>query len=126
MARKMTPTLTEAELKLMDVVWKLGEATVNDVLDALPKEQSPAYNTVLTILRILEQKQYLGHKKSGRAHVYRPIVNRDQARQTAVRDMVSRFFNNSPEALMVNILSDEKISATELKRLNKMIDNSSK
>ena len=126
MARKMTPTLTEAELKLMDVVWKLGEATVNDVLIALPKEQSPAYNTVLTILRILEQKQYLGHEKSGRAHVYRPIVNRDQARQTAVRDMVSRFFNNSPEALMVNILSDEKISATELKRLNKMIDNSSK
>lgn len=126
MARKKTPTLTEAELKLMDVIWRLGEATVNDVLEALPKEQTPAYNTVLTILRILEKKKYLRHIKQGRAHVYRAVVGRDEARRTALREVVSRFFDNSPELLMVNILNDESVSSAELKKLYSMIDENSK
>lgn len=124
MARKRTPTLTEAEFKLMDVIWKRGKASVSDVLEGLPETDAPAYNTVLTILRILEDKEYLSHTKSGRAHVYHPLISREQAQSTAVRHVVSRFFNNSPEMLMVNLLKDEKLAPEELTRLREMIRTS--
>ena len=124
MARRRTPTLTEAEIKLMDVIWRKGQASVSDVLEGLPSEDAPAYNTVLTILRILEDKQYLRHTKNGRAHIYHPLISREQAQSTAVRHVVSRFFNNSPELLMVNLLNDEKLSPDELTRLRAMISES--
>jgi len=124
MARKKTPTLTGSELKLMNVVWEKGETTVHDILEALPKKERPAYNTVLTIMRILEQKGYLAHTKDGRAHLYRPLVDRHEARQSALKHMVSSFFDNSPELLVQNILDDDKITADELARLKKMIEES--
>lgn len=124
MARKKTPTLTEAESRLMVVIWELGEATVNEVVAALPERDRPAYNTVLTLLRILEQKGYLRHSKEGRAHVYRPHVSRNQARQQVVRHMVRSFFNDSPELLLLSVLEDEKLSAAELERLKQMIQTS--
>lgn len=124
MARKKTPTLTASELKLMNVVWEKGETTVHDILEALPKDETPAYNTVLTIMRILEQKGYLSHTKDGRAHLYRPLVGRHEARQSALKHMVRSFFDNSPELLVQNILDDEKITTDELNRLKKMIEES--
>jgi len=122
MARKATPTLTEGELRLMQVIWQLGEGTVNDVMQALPGRTGLAYNTVLTTLRILERKGYLSHDKAGRAHVYRPLVSRSQARHKAVRHMVQSFFNDSPEALLLNVLENEELSAEDLERLRKMIE----
>ena len=122
MARKKTPTLTEAELKVMLAVWEAGEATVNDVVEAMPTDDRPAYNTVLTIMRILEQKGYLKHSKQGRAHVYRPVVSRGQARSQVVRHMVRSFFNDSPELLVLSILENEKLTPEELDRLKQMID----
>jgi predicted transcriptional regulator len=124
MARKKTPHLTEAELRLMRVVWELGEATVNDVIAALPGRSAPAYNTVLTILRILEQKGYLRHGKAGRAHVYRPLVSQEQARKKAVRHMVKSLFDGSPEALVLSIMKNEKLEPKDLARLQKMIEES--
>jgi len=124
MARKKTSTLTEAESRLMAVIWQSGEATVNEVVAALPERDRPAYNTVLTLLRILEQKGYLRHIKEGRAHVYRPQVSRNQARQQVVRHMVQRFFDNSPELLLLSVLENEKLSAEELERLKQMIEAS--
>ncbi|MFC1475485.1 BlaI/MecI/CopY family transcriptional regulator [Candidatus Zixiibacteriota bacterium] len=121
MARKKTPTLTEVESKLMAIVWELGEATVNDVVAVLPEKNRPAYNTVLTTMRILEQKGYLRHIKEGRAHVYRPLVSRNQARRQVVRHMVQSFFNDSPELLLLSILENEKMSPAELERLKQMI-----
>lgn len=121
MARKKTPTLTEAELRVMLAVWEEGEATVNDVVEAMPPDDRPAYNTVLTIMRILEQKGYLQHTKQGRAHVYRPIVSRGQARSQVVRHMVRSFFNDSPELLVLSILENEKLTPEELERLKQMI-----
>lgn len=108
----------------MNVVWEKGETTVHDILEALPKDERPAYNTVLTIMRILEQKGYLAHTKDGRAHLYRPLVDRREARQSAVKHIVSSFFENSPELLVQNILDDDKITADELARLKKMIEES--
>lgn len=121
MARKESPVLTEAELPLMDVIWARGACTVNDVLEALPNDPPLAYNTVLTTLRILEDKGYLEHEKDGRAFVYKPRVPREQARHSALRLLLSRFFENSAEQLVQNLLQSEKLSAPEIKRLKKMI-----
>ena len=125
MARPKSPTLTEAELRLMDVLWKKETATVSDVVAALPGAAPLAYSTVLTTLRILERKGYVSHQKEGRAYVYAPVVGREEARRNVVRYMMSRFFNNSPEALMLNILENEAVDGDVLDRLKRMVDESS-
>jgi predicted transcriptional regulator len=123
LARKKSPNLTEAELRLMDVVWEKGEATVSEVAEALPRQLGLAYNTVLTTMRILEEKGFLQHTKSkeGRAFVYRAVVGREEASRTAVRYLVSRFFRNSPELLVLNLLEDEELSGRELRRIRELI-----
>ncbi len=125
MARPKSPTLTEAELRLMDVLWKKEAATVRDVVAALPGNEPLAYSTVLTTLRILERKGYVSHEKEGRAYVYQPVVGREDARRSVVRYMMSRFFNNSPEALMLNILENETVDGDVIDRLKRMVDESS-
>ena len=122
MARKRTPTLTEAELRVMKVVWKQGTATVNDVTDALPAGKRLAYNTILTTMRILEKKGYLRREKAGRAHVYRPAVTKSQARTKAVRQMVQSFFDDSPEQLVLSVLENEKLTPEEIARLKTLIN----
>ena len=121
MARKESTTLTEAELRLMNVLWDRGPSTVKDVLDALPADPPLAYTTILTFLRILEDKGYLEHEKDGRAFLYKPRVPRDQARQSAVRQILSRFFEGSAEQLVLNLLNTEKLSSEEMKSLRKLI-----
>jgi len=123
LARKKSPNLTEGELRLMDVVWEKGSATVAEITEALPRQLGLAYNTVLTTMRILEEKGYLTHTKSdeGRAFRYSPVVGRDEAGRHAVRYLVSRFFRNSPELLVLNLLEDEDLSAKELDRIRKLI-----
>ncbi len=122
MARKKTPTLTDGELRLMEIIWDRGEATVGEILDQLTEATPPAYNTVLTIMRILEQKGYVSHVKQGRAFVYRPLIDRNLARAKAVKYLVSSFFNNSPEQLMLSILKNEGLTPDELQHLKKMIE----
>ncbi len=121
MPRKKSPTLTEAELKLMKVIWKLTEATVNAVIEALPENDRPAYNTVLTTMRILEDKGQLRRVKKGRAHVYIPVVSQIQAQGKALQHMVSNFFNNSPELLLLSVLKNDSMSKEELERLKQMV-----
>lgn len=121
MARKTSPGLTDAELRLMEVVWEKGTATVSDVVDSLPGRVNLAYSTVLTTLRILEQKGYLKHVKEGRAFVYQPLIGRDQAREKAVTHLVRRFFEGSPELLMLNLVEGRKIGPEELQRLRQRI-----
>ena len=124
MARKKSRTLTDAELRLMDILWEKGPATLGEVVDALPRGLSLAYSTVLTTLRILEQKGYVHHEQRGRAFVYRPVIGRDKARRGAVQSLLSRFFSGSPELLVQNILENERLDRTELERLKKMIGES--
>jgi BlaI family transcriptional regulator, penicillinase repressor len=128
LARKRSPNLTEAELRLMDVLWDRGTATVAEVADALPRDLGLAYNTVLTTLRILEEKGYVAHTKreEARAFVYEPLVGRDEAGRSAVRYLVSRFFRNSPELLVLNLLEDEQLDEKELRRIRKLIAEESK
>jgi len=124
MARKKSPTLTEAELRLMEVLWERGKSTVTDVADAVSGDAPLAYSTVLTTLRILERKGYLRHAKEGRAFVYEPLVGRGEASRSAVRYVLSRFFGNSPELLVLNMLEDEQIDQQELERLKGLIERS--
>lgn len=123
MPRPPSINLTEAELRIMDVIWDKGSASVADVAEALPKKPELAYNTVLTTMRILEDKGYLTHTKpkEGRAFVYAPVVGRDEASRKAVRHLVSRFFRDSPELLVLNLLRDEELSQAELDRIRKML-----
>lgn len=120
MARKPSSTLTEGELRLMDVLWRLSAATVGTVTEALG-DPPLAYNTVLTTLRILEKKGYVKHKLVGRAFVYSATVEREFAQNSAVSQILSRFFNNSPRELMLNVLESEKIDGEELARLRELI-----
>ena len=124
MPRKQSPTLTEAELRIMDVLWQKGAGTVQQVLDWLPEKPALAYNTVLTTVRILEKKGYVGHAKDGRAHVYEPLIERKDATRSEIRHLVSRFFRNSHDALVLNILEDSEIEGEEVERLRKMLEGS--
>lgn len=126
MARTKSRSLTEAELKLMNVLWTRGGGTVNDVLDSLPQDPAPAYSTVLTTLRILEEKGYVKHKKDGRAFLYVPRVPREQAQRNALRLLLSWFYENSAEQLVLTILKDEKLDAGELRRLRQVIAEAEK
>jgi len=124
MPPRKSPTLTEAELRLMDVVWRKGSATVHQLLEALPNKPSLAYNSVLTTIRILEKKGYVKHVKDGRAHIYLPLIGRKEATRFEVRNLVSRFFKDSHELLVLNILEDQNIDPEELKRLNELLERS--
>lgn len=123
LARKKPANLTDAELRLMDVLWEKGRATVAEVAEALPKDLGLAYNTVLTTMRILEDKGFLRHSKAkeGRAFVYRPVVGRAAASRNAVRHLLRRFFGNSPEALVLNLLDDETLSKPEAQRIRELL-----
>lgn len=122
MARKKTPTLTDGELRIMKIVWELGEATVNDIIEKMPEDSNLAYNTVLTMMRIMEQKEYLKHEKKGRAHVYNALISKTQARLQVVNHMVDSFFNGSPELLVQSLIDDEKLELSDIEKLKKMIN----
>lgn len=124
MARKKSTTLTEAELRLMEVLWEKGEATVGEVTEALPARFGLAYNTVLTTMRILEEKRYVQHSKpeQGRAFVYRPRVDRADATRSAVRELLRRFFSQSHEALVLNILRDEEMDEHKRQRIRELLE----
>jgi BlaI family transcriptional regulator, penicillinase repressor len=122
LARSKSATLTEAELRIMNVLWDRNSATVHEVLEALPAKPALAYNSVLTIIRILEKKGYLKHVKDKRAHVYTPQVDRQHATRFEVRHLISRFFGNSHEQLVLNVLEETSIDAEELDRLRQLLE----
>jgi BlaI family transcriptional regulator, penicillinase repressor len=115
-------TLTEAELRLMDVLWQQGPSTVQQVLEALPGKSPLAYNSVLTTIRILEKKGYVRHIKDGRAYIYRALVEREEASRSEIRHLAHRFFQNSHEMLVLNILEERGVDAEELNRLRQLLE----
>jgi predicted transcriptional regulator len=122
MPRPASPTLTEAELRLMKVLWSLGAATPAEVLKALPREPALAESTVRTILGILRDKGYVLAEPRGRAFTYRPVVDRAEAGRSAVRELVRRFFEGSPRDLVLSVLGDGELDAAEVARLREIID----
>ena len=126
MPPRQSEILTEAELRVMKVLWERGSGTVQQVLDSIEEKPSLAYNSVLTTIRILERKGYLQHIKDGRAHVYAPVVRQEDASRSEIRHLVSRFFKDSQQDLVLNILEDQGIEPEELNRLRKMLLRSEK
>ncbi len=117
--------LTEAELRLMKILWRRGESAVTDLVEALPEGEQLAYNSVLTTIRILEQKGYVEHRQEGRAFVYWPCVKENEAGRSEVRNVMNRFFGNSREKLLLSLLGDKEISTEELDRLRDAIRSAS-
>jgi predicted transcriptional regulator len=105
----------------MKILWRRGESSVTDLVAALPGGESLAYNSVLTTVRILEQKGYVRHRQQGRAFVYAPLVAEQEAGRSEVRNVLNRFFGNSREQLVLSLLGDDGISAEELRHLKEAI-----
>ena len=124
MARPRSSTLTEGEQRIMEVLWRLGEGSVQDVTTALAGPEPAAYTTVLTMLRILHEKKYVDYRKEGKAHVYVPLVTRDAARSSALKQLLRRFFDDSPEALAQHLMREEDIDLQELERLSARVAQS--
>ncbi len=121
MPPKKSNTLTEAELRLMKILWRRGASAVNDLVAAMPDGEALAYNSVLTTIRILEQKGYVEHRQEGRAFIYWAVVEEIEASRSEVKHVLSRFFGNSREQLLLSLLGDGEISRDELERLKAAI-----
>jgi predicted transcriptional regulator len=122
MPRPKSLTMTDGELRLMRVLWDRGEASVGAVVDALKTRPKPAYNTVLTLLRIMEKKGYVTHRKDGRAFIFLPKVDRTDASRSALQTLINRFFDGSQRNLILNLLEDEQLSPEALKELKERIE----
>lgn len=105
----------------MRVLWEKGESTVGEVVAELRDKPKPAYNTVLTLLRILERKGYVTHRKAGRAFIFLPSIDRGRARKNALKTFVNRFFDGSPRLLVLNLLEDDQLSSEELAQLRQKL-----
>ena len=123
--RRRSPALTDAEHRIMHVLWDRPGSTVGDVVEKIQGPSRPAYNSVLTILRILEKKGYVTHEKDGRAFVYSAVVDRQQARRGALSHLLSRFFNGSREELVMDLFGHEEVDADELAKIKALFDRQS-
>ncbi len=121
MPPKRSITLTEAELRLMKLLWVRGESAVADLVSALAEETPLAYTSVLTTVRVLEKKGYVTHRQEGRAFLYNPCIAEYEAGRSEVKHVLQRFFGNSRERLLLSLLGDEEITPDELQRLKEAI-----
>jgi predicted transcriptional regulator len=119
-SRKKSLVLTDHELRLMEVLWKLRRATVAEVVDELLPPPL-AYTTVLSTLRTLEQKGYLAHEEDGRAYVYRPLVARERAAKSAIDNILDRFFKGSPGDFAVALLDDTRLSDADVAKIKTLL-----
>ncbi|MGO4885315.1 MAG: BlaI/MecI/CopY family transcriptional regulator [Bryobacteraceae bacterium] len=119
--RAPSKTLTEQELAIMKIVWERQTATVRDVYEALRERRKVAYTTVMTMMKILEQKGYLNRKQVERAYVYRPAQPKSKVIRAMVRDFVNRVFNGSAEPLLVHLIEDRGLTADELDEIRRLI-----
>lgn len=126
MARKTSPNLTEAEQRVMRVLWEEGSLTVRQVFEILSKQMDVAYTTIQTILTILEKKNYVNSEKEDRAYVFSAIVSKREAQSEALKTLVQQFFNGSPQALAQHLISESDADLIMVDELQKMIDENNK
>ncbi len=119
--RPRTATLTPQELEIMKVVWHKGDATVRDVYEALLEHRKIAYTTVMTMMKILEQKGYLKKRREERAYIYRPAHPEKVVVRSMVREFVDRVFNGSAQPLLVHLVQDRQLSEEELEEVARLI-----
>lgn len=124
MARNKSSQLTDGEQNIMEVLWDKGEASVRDITDALSKEKQTAYTTVQTLCKILAEKGYADYRKEGKAFIYMPLISQDEARESALKNMLNKFFGGSPKVLAQHLIQKSDIAAEDLEELQRKIDKS--
>ncbi|MEM7246968.1 MAG: BlaI/MecI/CopY family transcriptional regulator [Acidobacteriota bacterium] len=115
--------LTDVELELMSLLWKLGEARVRELIEALPAGRDLAYTSVSTVVRILETKGMVGSRKDGRAHVYRPLVSKQEYEGRSVDHLVDKVFDGTPTALVQRLLEHDGLSRDELEEIRRVLED---
>jgi predicted transcriptional regulator len=118
--RRKSTTLTEQELEIMKVVWEHDTVTVREVYETLLKKRKVAYTTVMTMMKILEQKKYLKKDQADRAYIYRPAQPRHKVIGAMVRDFVNRVFNGSAEPLLVHLVEEHDLSRKDLEEIARL------
>lgn len=117
--------LTNKEEEVMQILWKIEKGFINDVLDQIP-EPKPHYNTLSTIVRLLEEKGFVAHKSYGKSHQYYPIISKEAYRKVYVKDSIKKYFDNSISNLVNYFVKEEKLSQEEIEELLKIIENNKK
>ncbi|MDT8398836.1 MAG: BlaI/MecI/CopY family transcriptional regulator [Pseudomonadales bacterium] len=118
--------LTDTELELMLILWRLKEASVRQVLDALPSSRQMAYTSASTIIRILEKKGFVGSRKQGKGHIYFPLLDKDEYESRTLGHVVGRLFDNTPASLVARLVSDNRLSEAEITEIRKILDKGEK
>lgn len=116
--------LTPLELKVMNVLWGLKKAFVKDIIAKWPENPEPAYNTISTIVRILEEKDFIGHNSIGRSHEYFPLITKSKYQKRLLRNVMDNVFSGSLTGMVSSLLDNEKISDEQLSQLRDLIDKS--
>ena len=119
MPRKPSKIFTDKEMEIMQVVWELGEAGVKEIQDRLPGDRH--YNSVLTIIRVLERKGHLIHRQEGRAHIYRAKVNQDKSRRRVLSHLVKNVFGGSAASMVLNLVETGDLTSKELDEIRQKI-----
>jgi BlaI family penicillinase repressor len=126
MARPPSPTLTDSERRILEVLWKKKEASVREVADELSKKKPVAYTTVLTMFKVLDKKGLVYHRSEGRAFIYSAAISRGEARRQALENLLKSFFNDSPSVLAQHLIDEHDIDNDELQALRKRVDDAAK
>ncbi len=122
MKKKKNEMLTEVELEFMNELWALGEGTVRDVLEKLPDDRNLAYTSAATILRILEAKEFVTSRKSGKSHIYTPTLAKDVYQARSLKDLSAKLFDDTPASLVAALVNDEGISEEALGQIRALVD----
>lgn len=122
--KKKSEFLTPLELKVMNILWVLKKAFVKDIISEWPEQDQPAYNTISTIVRILEDKQYVGHESFGRSHQYFPLISKGKYQKRLLKNVMENVFSGSLTGMVSSLLDDNQLSSDELQEIKNMIEDS--
>ncbi|WP_299138336.1 BlaI/MecI/CopY family transcriptional regulator [uncultured Tateyamaria sp.] len=120
--KKSNELLTEVELEFMNELWALGEGTVRDVLDRLPEGRDLAYTSAATILRILEQKEFVTSRKDGKSHVFIPSLGKDAYQTRSLKDLSMKLFDDTPVSLVARLVNDDELTDEALGTIRALVD----
>lgn len=118
--------LTKTEERIMQVVWKLKKAFIKDIINALPDDPKPPYNTISSVVRLIEKKGYIGFKAYGKTHEYFPLVSKSEYRKAYFRKLLTGYFDNSVESLMSFMVREQKLTEEDIAKIKDIIDKKSK
>ncbi len=124
--KKVATQLTTVELEMMNIIWSLDICTVHQIMERLPKERDLAYTTVSTMVRILEQKQFVSSKKIGRGHIYQAQVSKKEYESSSITHLINNVFQGQPTQLVSRLLSSDGLTQDEIKDIQNLIEQSAK